>query len=282
MSSTSEDQKTVQESSQADVSQVIVKGLVSKGQVSRTVFQDTHRGYTAESILRVLKLLSPKDLEKQARALGEASTALSTLKSEGVIREIAPNLFKVRLYVDEDKRIEHAYIGGMGNTLYRFDGLIFRFNIGVISVLFVRNEKDKNWRVSVADPTIGKNYSLVKPLHDGVHAFGTAPEKVEGKIAWVIDGKYIAKSQMTLTLTADHIEVEDHRSPRGTRIDHLTDEGHAAYLEVADAFLKSTDAPKDSIKRGRFVLEQLLNHHKDFELSFFNAAVSFLLLKEAK
>jgi hypothetical protein len=260
----------------------VVKDLVSKDQARRIVFQDTHRGYTAEDILRGLKLLSPKDPEKQAKALAQAVSSLAQLLAEGVIREIAPNLFKVRLYIDKEKRIEHAYIGGMGNALYRFNGLIFRMNIGVLSVWFIRNEKEKNWRVSIADPTIAKNYCLVKPLSDGVHVFGTAPEKTEGKTGWVIDGKYIDKAHMTLTLSGTQIGVEDHRTLRGTRIDHLTDAGFTDYSDIATAFLKSTDGPKDSIKRGRFVLEQLMHYHNDFELSFFEAAADFILLKEAK
>ncbi len=260
----------------------IVKSLLSKDQVRRVFFQDTHRGYSADDMLRALKLVSPKDPEKQARALEQTQSAFTALYDEAVVREIAPNLFKVRLFIDQDKRIEHAYIGGMGNALYRFDGTIFRMNIGVLSIVFIRNERDKNWRVSVADPTIGKNYSLMAPLSDGVHVFGTAPAKTEGTIGWAIDGKYIDKSHMTLTLTGTHIQVQDHRTLRGTRIDHFTDAGLTSYLDVAKAFLKSTDAPKDNLKRGRFVLEQLLQHHQDFELSFFDASVNFLLLGEAK
>jgi hypothetical protein len=258
------------------------KKWVSKEQTQRVLFQDTNRAYTAEDVMKVLKLASPKDLEKQTQVLQQINSCLTLLKNEAVIREVAPNLLKVRLYFDQEKNIEHAYIGGMGNALYRFNALIFRLNIGVISILFVRNESQKNWHVSIADPTLGKTYSLLKPLCDGVHVFGTAPAQVDGQTAWAIDGKYIDKSHTTITLSGDQVFVEDHRTLRGTRIDHLTDAGFADYLNIASAFLKSSNKPKDIVERGRFALGQLLQNHKNFELSFFNASVDFILLKESK
>lgn len=258
------------------------KKSVSKEQTQRVLLQDTNRAYSAEDVMKVLKLASPKDLEKQGLVLEQITSCLTSLKDEGFVREVAPNLLKVRLYFDAEKNIEHAYIGGMGNALYRFNALIFRLNIGVISILFVRNQRQKNWHVSVADPTLGKTYSLLKPLEDGVHVFGTAPTPtlLDGQTAWAIDGKYIDKSHTTITLSGDQIFVRDHRTLRGTRIDHLTDAGFTAYLSVADEFLKSTDRPKDIVKRGRFALEQLLKNHKNFELSFFNAAIDFILLSK--
>lgn len=266
------------------------KKSVSKEQTQRVLLQDTNRAYSAEDIMKVLKLASPKDLEKQGLVLEQITACLTALKDEGFVREVAPNRVKVRLYFDAEKNIEHAYIGGMGNALYRFNALIFRLNIGVISILFVRNQHQKNWHVSVADPTLGKTYSLLKPLADGVHVFGTAPALVDskvvdsqlldGQIAWAIAGKYIDKSHTTITFSGDQIFVRDHRTIRGTRIDHLTDAGFTAYLSVAEEFLNSTDSPKDIVKRGRFVLEQLLKNHKNFELSFFNAAVDFILLSK--
>jgi hypothetical protein len=262
------------------------KKWVSKAQTQRVLTQDTHRAYSAEDVMKALKLASPKDLEKQAQVLEQISDCFHSLKNEAVIREVAPNLVKIRLFFDQEKSIEHAYIGGMGNTFYRFNALIFRLNIGVLSILFVRNESQKNWRVSVADPTIGKNYSLLKQLCDGVHIFGTAPALANGTTGggtqWVIDGKYIDKTHTTITLASDQVFVEDHRTLRGTRIDHLTDDGFSDYLNAASTFLKSTNAPRDIVKRGRFALEQLLHDHKNFELSFFNAAIDFILLKESQ
>jgi len=258
------------------------KKWVSKEQTQRVLSQDTNRAYTAEDVMKALKLASPKDPEKQAQVLGQIKSCLAELKSEAVIREVAPNLLKVRLYFDQEKNIERAYIGGMGNTLYSFNAPIFRLNIGVISILFVRNERQKNWHVSVADPTLGKKFSLLKPLCDGEHVFGTAPTQAEGQTVWAIEGKYINKSHTTITLSQDQIAVVDHRTLRGTRIDHLTDAGFTDYLNVAGEFLKSSKKPKDIVERGRFSLEQLLQNHKNFELSFFNAAVDFILLKESK
>lgn len=258
------------------------KKPVSKEQTQSVLFKDTNRACTAEDVMKVLKLATPKDLEKQAQVLAQITSCLTELKNEGIVREIAPNLLKARLYFDQEKRIEHAYIGGMGNPLYSLNALIFRLNIGVISILFIRNESQKNWRVSVADPTLGKTFSLLKPLCDGVHVFGTAPPQVEGKTGWAIDGKYIDKSHVTLTLTSDQVSVVDHRTLRGTRINHLTETGFADYSNIASEFLKSAKKPKDSVERGRFVLGQLIQKHENFELSFFNAAVDFILLKESK
>lgn len=258
------------------------KKWVSKEQIQRVLVQNVHRAYTAEDLMKAMKLASPKDLDKQSQVLEQIAAGLAALKDEAVVREIGPNLLKVRLYTDNEKSIEHAYIGGMGNTLYRFNAKIFRLNIGVLSILFIRNEGQKNWRVSVADPTLGKTYSLLKPLCDGVHVFGTAPgQQVDGQIRWAIDGKYIDKTHTTLTLSGDFVSVVDHRTLRGTRIDHLTEAGFSDYSGAASEFLKSSDKPKDIVKRGQFALTQLLQHHKNFEVSFFGAAVDFILIKGA-
>ncbi len=248
------------------------------------LLQDPHRACTAEDVMRGLKLQSPKDLPKQAETLEKIAAALDLLVQEGLTRTIADRLFKVRLFLDKEKTIEHAYIGGLGNTRYRFNAPVFRLNIGVLSLFFVKDEKRKQWRVSVQDTTIGKNYCLVQPLGMGMHLFGTAPETKDGKTGWVIDGKYIEKAHITLTLSEDRVQLEDHRTPRGSRIDHLTDVSLTDYSQAAREFLKSASPAeqKDKVKRGRFVLERLLHQHQNFEASFFNAVVDFILLKESK
>jgi hypothetical protein len=246
------------------------------------MLQYPHRAYTVEDVLRSLKLLSPKDPQKQAAAAEQVGASLRLLHQEGFCRDITPNAFKTRLYLDEEKAIEHAFVGGLGNVHYRFcSASVFRLNIGVLSLFFIRNEKAKGWRVSIFDSTIGKNYCLFKLLGDGAHLFGTNPKTVDGETGWAIEGKYIEKTHVTILLSGNQVEATDHRTPRGTRVDHLTDAGLAVYSQVADQFLKSADgADKNNpIKRGRFVLDQLLQHHKNFETVFFSAVLDSLSLK---
>jgi hypothetical protein len=257
--------------------------LLLLGRVRKCLLSDPHAAYTAGDLLQTLKLLSPKDPEKQAGVLAQVQSHLLTLFNEGLIREVAPLLYKTRLFFDAEKNIEHAFIGGMGNVFYSFSSPVFRLNIGVISLFFLFNEKQKNWRVCVSDTTIGRNYSLVRSLSEGAHIFGTNPKKGEGKTSWIIDGKYIEKTHMTLTLSVNRIEVEDHRTLQGTRINHFTDAGLIDYLQVGRDFLGKTDSSqhKDVFKRGQFALEQLLHLHKNYEVAFFTTIVDFLLIQNS-
>ena len=256
---------------------------VLSGKIKKTFLTEPHRAYGVDDLLRALKMLSPKDPEKQAKASEQVQVNLAVLLQEGVIREVGPALFKTRLFFDAEKNIEHAYIGGMGNASYAFYAPIFRLNIGVLSLFFMKNDKTGCFRVCVSDTTIGRNYCLFRPLGDGIHIFGTSPEQSEGKTSWVIDGKYIDKTHVSITLSPSRIDVVDYRTIRGTRVDHLTDAGYSYYTQGAESFLKATDRAgvKDIVRRGRFVLEQLLHHHKDFEASFFSVAVDSVLLQEA-
>jgi hypothetical protein len=271
-------ENTVQSQLKAASPESLLEGKV------RNAFQvDPHRAYSAESLMQALKLASPKDPVKQAAVLAQVQSCFSVLSKEGLTREVAPSVFKTRLFFDEEHNIEHAYIGGMGNTRYAFDAPIFRLNIGVLSLFFFKNEKANWWRVCVNDATIGKNYCLFQFLAEGRHVFGTSPEKGEAKSAWSIEGKYIEKTHVTVILSPTRVDVSDHRTLRGTRIDHLTESGVSHYLDVAEQFLRSTSQADwgNAIKRGRFVLEQLIHHHKNFETSFFNVALDCLLLKQS-
>lgn len=278
MSSSTNEQINVAPSPQVSSSPV---GLSDK--IKKVLSADPHRAYTAGDLMRALKLQSPKDLEKEAKTLGDIASSLLSLKEDGLLREVALNVFKVRLFFDPEKNIEQAFIGGMGNTRYSFNSSIFRLNIGVLSLYFFKNEKARSWRVYVSDATIGKDYSLVRPLCEGVHCFGTDPVAGDGKMAWVIDGKYIDKTHTTVVLSQDKIDVEDHCTLRGTRVDHMTDQGFARYAEAAYDFLKSVGESdvRDVVKRGRFVLDQLLHHHKNYETSFFNTVLDFVLVRDA-
>ncbi len=261
-----------------------IGGLALTEKIRRLLLQDPHRAYAAEDILRGLKLLFPKDPQKQAEAMEQVTSSLSLLLEEGFCRDIAPDVFKARLFFDQEKNIEHAFIGGMGNVHYRFNAAsLFCLNLGVLTIFFLRNEQGKGWRVSVADPTLGKKYCFVRPFCDGVHILGTAPKVADGESGWAMEGKYIDKTQATLILSENQIEVMDHHTVRGSRINHLTDAGFKAYFEAANRFLESTDVKGqgDIVKRGRFALEQLLQHHKNFETSFLSATIDYILLKKS-
>lgn len=258
---------------------VVPSGL--KGAVWKILEGDSHRAFTAEDILRTLKLQSPKDPQKQADAIQGISSHLRALLEEGKLSEVAPASFKTRLFFDDEKSIEHAFIGGMGNNRYRFKAPIFRMNLGVLSLYFINDKKEKNWLVIIKDTTIGKDSCLVYRLLDGVHVFGSHPREEGQDRYWQIDGKYIAKKHVTITISGEEVEVEDHKTLHGTRIDNLTEEGLNRYRVAAQAFLKEVDSQgqKDIVKRGRFALEQLLHHHQNFETTFFSAVIDFILLQ---
>jgi len=258
--------------------------LESKDPILKFLLDDPHRAYTAEDLVRSFTPLVAKDPQKLPQAAAEMTASLRKLIEAGRITEIREGLFKTRLFFDKEQNIEHAFIGGMGNTLYRFRSPIFRLNIGVLSMYFIKDKKVGDWMVTVRDTTIGKDYSLLRRLRDGVHIFGSLPPKPGEEHYLQIEGKYIAKKHMTITISGDEVSVEDHNTLNGTRIDLLTSEGLARYKQVAEAFLQGTDHKdqKDPVKRGRFALEQLIHHHQNFETTFFSAVVESLLLERLR
>ena len=260
-----------------------VASLDLKDPTLKCLLDDPHRAYTAEDLV---KALTPpqvaKDPQKKAQAVEETTSRLCKLVEAGQAVSIGSGLFKARLFFDkEEKNIEHAFIGGMGNVLYRFRSPIFRLNIGVLSMYFIKDKKVGDWMVTVRDTTIGKSYSLLRRLRDGVYTFGSQPPKPGEEHYLQIEGKYIAKKQVTITLSGDEVGVEDHNTLNGSRIDLLTKDGLTRYEQLAEAFLRSTDPReyKDIVKRGRFVLDKLLHSHQNFETSFFSAVVDSILLK---
>jgi hypothetical protein len=254
--------------------------LSLKDHVLRILEREPHRAFTVEDLLTLLKLQSPKDPQKQAQAVEQVTTHLRSLVEGGQITEVAPGLFKCRLFFELEKSIEHAFIGGMGNNLYRFKSPIFRLNIGVLSIYFIKDPKKGDWFLTVRDTTIGRDYALVRRLRDGKYLFGNRPTAAGEKDYVQIAGRYIEKEHLTLTISGDEIGIEDHNSPNGTRIDLLTKDGLARYQQAARTFLKAVEpqAQKDPVNRGRFVLEQLIHHHQNFETTFFGAVVDALLI----
>ncbi|HEY4484787.1 MAG TPA: hypothetical protein VI702_00485, partial [Nitrospiria bacterium] len=125
-----------------------------KSQIQRLLWASGHQVFSAESLMTLLKLQTPKDLQKQAQTLEEINALLRGLAEEETAVEVCEGRFKTRLFFDEDRLIEHAYIGGMGNVHYRFRSPLFRINIGVLSLFFIRDKKNKNWKISVRDTTI--------------------------------------------------------------------------------------------------------------------------------
>ena len=252
-----------------------------KDLILKVLEREQHRAYTKEDLVPILKLQSPKDPQKQAQTLEQVVGHLRQLVEDGRITEVASGLFKFRLFFDEEKWIEHAFIGGMGNNRYRFQSPIFRLNIGVLSVYFIKDPKKGDWFLTVRDTTIGRDYGLVRRLREGQYLFGSRPPAAGEENYVLIAGRYIERKHVTLTISDHEIGVEDHNTPNGTRIDFLTKEGWARYQEAAGTFLKSTDPQghRDTVQRGRFALEQLLHHHQNFETTFFNAVVDSLLFE---
>lgn len=246
---------------------------------------EPHRAFTAEDLVRTLTPALAKDPQKLQQAALDVTERVRKIQEGGRIGEISDGLFKARLFFDKEQYIEHAFIGGMGNTRYRFRAPVFRFNIGVLSLFFVKDKRAGDWVVTVRDTTIGKDYGLVQRLRDGTYTFGSRPTESGEGSHLQIEGKYIGKTHMSVTIAGDEVAVEDHNTLNGTRIDHLTSEGQARYKELAEAFLRATTDPKDqvdSVKRGRFALERLLQHHENFETSFFSAVVDSLLIERGK
>jgi len=251
-----------------------------KDQILKVLQAEPHRAYKTDELVQILKLSAPKDPQKQLQAVEQIRLELYKLIEAGRITEVASGLFKARLFFDSEEFIEHALMGEMGNTLYRFQSPIFRLNIGVLSVYFIMHRKQGDWIATVRDTTIGKDYCLVRRLRDGTYTVGSRPAVAGEDHHLQIEGRYISKKHLILTISSDKISIEDQKTPNGTRIDFLTQEGLVRYEQVAEAFLQSTDPinQKDPVKRGRFVLERLLQQHQNFETTFFNAVVDFLLL----
>ncbi|MFQ5991286.1 MAG: FHA domain-containing protein [Nitrospiraceae bacterium] len=252
-----------------------------KGRALKTLTAEPHRAYTAEDLVKLFTPALAKDPEKSQQAAAEMTTTLQQLVQGGEAVDLGSGLFKARLFFDKEERnIEHAFIGGMGNISYRFRSPVFRVNIGVLSLFFIRNAKANDWTVTVRDTTIGRDYGLTRRLRDGEYVFGSADLQETQDNFLRIEGKYIAKKHMTMTLDGENVSLEDHNTLNGTRIDLLTTEGLARYKEQATAFLNASDAKdqKDPIKRGRYVLNKLIQSHQNFEAAFFSAVVDWILL----
>ena len=253
-----------------------------KDPVLKFLQAEPHRTYTAEEVARSLTPQAAKDPQKKSQAVEEMTTGLRKLVEAGHAVETGPGSFKARLFFDkEEKNIEHAFIGGMGNALYRFRSPIFRLNIGVLSLFFVRDIQAAVWMVTIRDTTIGRDYCLTRRLRDGVYVIGSRPPEPGASNYLQIEGRYIDKKHVTITLSGDEVGAEDHNTLNGSRIDLLTREGLTRYEQLAEAFLRSTDPReyKDIVKRGRFVLDKFLHSHQNFETSFFSAVVDSLILK---
>jgi hypothetical protein len=255
-------------------------GGEQKSKIWQILEQEPHRVFAAEALAATLKPAAAKDPNQQQQFASDILADLNRLVQEGKIREVADGLFKTRLFTNRTKQIEHAFIGGMGNTLFRFRSPIFRLNIGVIAMFFIRSQGEGNWMLLVRDTTAGTSYCLRMPLQDGSYRFGSEASATEKDYIPIV-GRYIEKHHVTVTLRGEDINVEDQKTGRGTRVDLLTEEGLARYREAAAEFLKVTDRSEwwDPFSRGRYVLDQLLRHKKDFETTFFSAAVDAALLQ---
>ena len=250
--------------------------------VLKSLKAEPHRPYTPEGLVRLLNPKVARDPQKLSEAAQEFRSSLNKLVEAGSIREIESGVFKARLFFDKEERIEHAFIGGMGNPIYSFRSLIFRLNIGVLSLYFIQDEKKGDWMVTVRDTTLGKDYCLACRLRDGSYVIGNRPPEPGEDHHLQIEGRYINKKHVTITIAGNEFHIEDHKTLNGTRIDHLTEEGLAQYRDLAKKFLKQAGPSKqrDTVKRGWFVLEQLLQHHQNFEAAFFGTVVDSAIINE--
>ena len=241
---------------------------------------EPHRAFAAEELARLFNLKLAKDPEKLAEAGKEMTSNLDKLIQVGKISEIDPGLYKLRLFFDPHQMIEHVFAGGMTNTLYSFQSPIFRLNIGVLSVFIMKDQKKADWTATVRDATIGKDYCLPKRLTDGTYRIGSKSPGPDEKYFLEVQGRYIEKNHLTMTIAGDKIKIEDHKTLEGTRIDHLNPKGLDRYCELAKEFLKETKESdqENSVKRGRFVLNQFIQHHENIETSFFSCTVDSLLV----
>jgi hypothetical protein len=253
-----------------------------KNKIWQILEQEPHRAFGSQTLATTLKPGGIKDPQQQQQIINEIMADLSKLVKEGMAREVADGLFKARLFTNETKHIEHAFIGGMGNTLFRFRSPIFRLNIGVISMFFMKNQKEGVWTVLVRDTTAGVSYCLRLRLKDGTYRFGSEAEATDEKGYIPIVGRYIEAQHVTMTLRGEDILVEDLKTGRGSRVDLLTEQGLAQYRRAVDEFLKMVDASRlwDPVTRGRYVLDQLLQHKQNLEVTFFGATVDSVLIQK--
>ncbi|GEM_PF-1992901 len=253
-----------------------------KSKIWQILEQEPHRVFGAQALAATLKPAAAKDPQQQQQVVNEITADLNRLVEEGKAREVADGLFKTRLFTNETKHIEHAYIGGMGNTVFRFRSPIFRLNIGVISMFFIRSQREGNWMVLVRDTTAGTSYCFRMRLKDGTYRFGNEAERTEEKDYIPIVGRYIEKQHVTMTLRGKDVFVEDLKTGRGSRVDLLTEQGLVHYQEAVTEFLKTVDPSRlwDPVSGGRYVLDQLLHHKRNFEVTFFGAAVDSVLLQK--
>ena len=247
--------------------------------IQKILSTEPHRVQTKETLMKLLKLLNLKDPQKQAENEQKLMSELVSLTKDGFAMEIDEGLFKARVFLDKDKDIEHVYIGGMGNTRCRFNASIFRINMGVLSVYFALNKKTGYWRMMVRDSTIGRDYGIVRRLRDGTFLFGNRPLKKDETDYLQIKGRYIEPEQLTLTLSGENLLIEDQKTPSGTRIDFFVPSGLSRYQKAAEAFMKSVPASKhrDGIARGRFVMDQVIKNHQNYEVVFFGVVVDAFL-----
>ena len=241
---------------------------------------EPHRAFEAGTLAKLINLKLAKDPEKLAEATKGMKSNLDNLIQVGQISEIDSGLYKLRLFFDPHQMIEHVFTGGMVNTLYSFQSPIFRLNIGVLSVFIMKDQKKADWTVTVRDSTIGKDYCLPQRLTDGTYIIGSKHPGPDQKNFLEIKGRYIDKKHLTMTISGDKIKTEDNKTLEGTRIDHFTPQGLDRYRELAREFLKETkeSEQKNYSKRGRFVLNQFIQHHENIETSFFNCTVDSLLV----
>lgn len=255
-----------------------VAPAIAKEKIRDLFEKEPHRVFDAETIATTLNPAAGRNPQLLEQLVGEIKAEIEKLVQDHVVRDVADGLFKACVYLDEARHMEHAFIGGMGNTLFRFRSPLFRLNIGTLAVFFMKHPERSEWRVLVRAATDGTAYCLHQPLTDGLYRLGDDPKRQERGFV-CLKGRYIEPYHADISFNGTLVQIEDQKTPRGTRIDLLTESGLTAYQELAQRFLESAqpDEVWDPVVRGRFVMDEVLNAHKNYEVTFFGAMVDVLL-----
>ncbi len=250
----------------------------------RTLSLNPHNVYGPGNLAKLVNAAAARKPDQLPQLLDDVKADLRGLMDAGKISEVADDTFKARVFFDESRHIEHAYLGGMGNTFYRFSGSVFRINIGVLSVFFTKLSGDSGWLVMVNDATVGASYCLASRLKDQTYRIGCGLPK-EDQDVLLVPGRYIESHHLDLTLEGEDVRVEDRMTTRGTRVDFLTAEGLSKYQEAAAAFLGKVTDPVDRwdpVIRGRYVINQSLENEQSLNILFFGISVDSAIFEAPK
>jgi hypothetical protein len=258
-----------------------VSTVDQKTKILELLSKDPHRAFEAENLLTSIKPAAAKDPQQKQEVINEIKSDLTRLVEEGKVREVHDGVFKLRIFTNETKQIEHVFIGGMGNTYFRFKSPIFRLNIGVMAVFFIKGKPGSGWMILIRDSTAGTSYCFPRWLSNKVYHLGNREAAGEEEDFVPIIGRYVEEEHVKIGIQDDLIDIEDKKTLTGTRVDLLTEEGYIQYHKAVQDFMKNTDASRvwDPVTWGRYIMDQLLKNKINYEATFFGATVDSMVLQ---